>query len=92
MSRLALVEDLLSRSLEQLRADLTGFVETGCNLDHDAAGQIVPRPGSCDPDCMEEIEERLGLVREIEAAIGRFAEHPQPQWLDDLVDGRWSLT
>lgn len=92
MSRLALVEDLLSRSLERLRADLASLVETSCNLDWNEAGEIVPRPGSCGIVAKEDIEQRLALVREIEAAIGRFAEHPEPQWLDDLIDGKWSLT
>ena len=82
--------ELLEESLEYLREQLQGDVECLCILRH-VDGDIVPEPASIDPDDAPEVERLLDLVRRIEGAVGRPAEHANPQWLDDLIDGKWGL-
>ncbi|MBA5777452.1 hypothetical protein H2509_13420 [Stappia sp. F7233] len=83
---------LLERALAELRHTLRSDVECACELERDWANEIIPVPGTCDEMMADLCERQLNLVRDIQAEIGGFAEHPEPQWLDDLIDGRWSLT
>ncbi|QPC44494.1 hypothetical protein HW532_18405 [Kaustia mangrovi] len=84
--------ELIDRALEVIRGELEAMVEVICELRQDEHGQIVPVPGSATPDEARHGESLLQLVRDMEAVSGRFAEHQNPQWLDDLVDGKWSLS
>jgi hypothetical protein len=87
-------EDLLERALVELRATLAGYVETSCGVD----AELRPVPGSCEAECVAPIEQLLGLVRDIEAMIGTPADlgwtpdMAGPEWLTDLVAGKWGLT
>lgn len=85
---------LLERALVELRATLAGYVETSCGCGED----LCPLPGSCEAECVASIEQLLALVRDIEAEIGTPAdlfwtrELEGPEWLTDLVAGKWDLT
>jgi hypothetical protein len=89
-------EDLLERALVQLREVLRSDVETACDLEGTMPFR-TPRPGTCELSWLEPITQMLTLVREIEAQIGTPAElnwAPDlsgPQWLTDLVAGKWML-
>ena len=84
---------LLERALVELRATLAGYVEVSCGADAD----LRPLPGSCEAECVAPIEQLLSLVRDIEAEIGTPAdlswtrELVGPEWLTDLVAGKWRL-
>lgn len=84
-------EDLLKRALADLRGELTSMVECCCELAWDGMDH-VPVPGTASPETIPAIADRVLLIREIEAEIRRPAEHPEPQWLDDLIDGKWGLS
>lgn len=91
MSRLAKNEDLLERAIEIVRDDLQGLVEGHSSLRLAESGEIFPEPGTFSAGMMPLCEAWLQLIRDAEAEIGRFEEHRSPQWLDDLVDGKWKL-
>ena len=92
MTRLAKVEDLLCRSLEWLCDDLEQNVECASSLVQSATGELLPVPGTCDDGAAAYCAELMSLITEIEDTIGRPYDHANPQWLDDLLDGEWSLT
>jgi hypothetical protein len=81
---------LLERALHELREVLRSDVEAACDLDGTVPFRM-PRPGTCELSWLEPITRMLTLVRDIEAEIGRPFDHPEPQWLDDLLDGKWEL-
>ncbi|ADZ70096.1 hypothetical protein [Polymorphum gilvum] len=88
--KLRRLTDLLDRALFELRGELVSMVETACELAWDGMDH-VPVPGTACPVSVPGIAARALLIIEIEAEIGRPAEHPEPQWLDDLLDGKWGL-
>lgn len=89
--RWQLRESLLERALFDLRGELASMVEAACELAWDGMDH-VPVPGTASQETVPAIADRVLLIREIEAEIGRPAEHPEPQWLDGLLDGKWVLT
>lgn len=90
-------EDLLERSLIELREVLRSDVLTACDVTGPASNR-VPVPRTCDLTWVETLTRLLDLIREIEAMIGTPAdlkwtpELAGPGWLTDLVAGRWGLT
>ncbi|SOC26969.1 hypothetical protein [Stappia indica] len=89
--KLCRLTGLLERSLADLRGELASMVEATCELAWDGMDH-TPVPGTAAIETGSVIADRVLLIREIEAEIGRPAEHPEPQWLDDLLDGKWGLT
>lgn len=84
------LENLFERALAEFRGELASMVETACNLTWDGMDH-VPVPGTASPETVPAIADRVQLIREIEAEIGRPFDHPEPQWLDDLLDGKWGV-
>lgn len=82
---------LLERSLMMLRDVLRSDVECGFVMVENGLGDVVPEPGTGDPATLNLINPELCLVRDLERKIGRPVDHPEPQWLDDLIDGKWSI-
>lgn len=83
--------ELLERSLATLRDLLRSDIECAFLMEGARVEDSKPVPGSGDVESLRLIVPVLDLVRDIEAAIGRPVEHPEPQWLDDLLDGKWGL-
>ncbi|ADZ72422.1 hypothetical protein [Polymorphum gilvum] len=88
--KLCRLTDLLERALAVLRGELASMVECCCELAWDGMDH-VPVAGTASPESVPVIAELALLIIEIEAEIGRPADHPEPQWLDDLLDGKWGL-
>jgi hypothetical protein len=89
--KLCRITSLLKRALTDLRGELVSMVETTCEIAWDGM-EHAPVPGTASPETVPAIADRVLLIREIEAEVRRPAEHPEPQWLDDLLDGKWVLT
>ena len=90
MTQSALTE-VLEDILEHLRNELQVNVESACLPGRTATGDYYPKPGTCDEIQHPYVARPLDLVRRLEAEIGRFEDHENPQWLDDLIAGKWSL-
>jgi|TARA_A100001391_G_scaffold50885_1_gene30975 hypothetical protein len=82
---------VLERSLAEHRGNLSEIIESCSELDQ-ADGDWVPRAGSLHHEAASAVTRLIALVRDLEAIAGRPVEHPEPQWLDDLLDGKWSAS
>ena len=86
-------QGLLIRALEETR----GLVESNVWLCSDTGGDpqsdsFGPLPGTLEPECVEEVERQLTLIRDIEAWLGVASPFSGPAWLDDLIAlrGDWA--
>jgi hypothetical protein len=75
-------DTLLQRAMPILRNDARSLIE--CCFTLQVTGtDFVPVAGTCEPDDVADIEERLQLIRDIERAIGK--KWIGPQWFDEMI-------
>ncbi|MBV6648097.1 MAG: hypothetical protein KI789_00090 [Hoeflea sp.] len=84
--------EVAERTLNILRGALEAAVEGIVVFKADAWEELLPVPGSAREADADAVVPILTVVQGFEAIVGRPVEHEAPQWLDDLIDGRWFLT
>ena len=85
------IADVLERSLAEHRWNLAEIIES-CSELEEVDGAHVPRAGTLHREAASAVSRMTALVRDLEAIVGRPVQHHEPQWLDDLLDGKWSAS
>lgn len=75
--------ELLMRALLILREDVQSLIECCSTLRQTGEDEFEPAPGTLDPDSIDDVAQRLQLVRDIEAVTGKRSIGPI--WLDDMI-------
>lgn len=82
-------DEALRLALPVLRDDLRSLVECGTVRDETT---MRPRPCTLDADTRHLVETSLKAIRACEAALGeRIRGDEEPDWIDDVIDGRIEL-
>lgn len=88
-ARVRVKDEALRLALPVLRDDLRSLVECGTVRDETT---MRPRPRTLDADTRHLVEASLKAVRACEAALGeRIRGDEEPDWIDDVIDGRIEL-